>query len=1132
MKALLDAIAADPALEGLKDSDEVIAVPQSARAALLAALLRDRPDHEVTLIVTPSTGAAERLATEMRCLLGASAVEYFPAWEILPFEHVSPTVETVGERARIIWRTRRRSATLIAIVTSIRALLHSIGPGCLVDDPLLIAEGREIELDSLVERLICWGYERTYQVENHGEFAIRGGILDIWPAGKTDPVRIELWGDEIEEVRHFSVADQRTTRRANKQVRLFPCRELLLTPEVIERSRRYSGRKGIWKRFEEGNFFPGMESWLPWVVPSAPNLCDLMPASSAAFLMDPKALTDRALMLRSEEEALALTLLDTWDETLNSEHRLPEDFPRLFTDLDSALGSGAMRQIAVMTAPQKPSTRSPALSPWPVTGSKLAYEVIELAKQGWQVLIGTPDKVSTERLADSFRAEGVVVSTSRKLASLSGNHGPGIFLGELDYEAGFMVRNARIALATMADLRGRSTLTRRTRTARKPSVSEFFADIAPGDYVVHYQHGIGRYAGMITRRLGEVERDYLMVEYHGADRLYVPSDQLDAIRKYAGGERPRLSRLGGSDWARVTRKARGEAAKVAERFVELYRDRITVEGHAFAPDSPWQRELESMFPHALTPDQARALREIKADMESPQPMDRLICGDVGFGKTELAVRAAFKAVQDGMQVAVLVPTTLLAYQHHQTFSERFEPFPVKVEMLSRFVSRRDESRILNALASGEVDVVIGTHRLLQADVQIPKLGLLVIDEEQRFGVGHKEQMKEMRRNVDVLTLTATPIPRTLEMSLAGIRDMSTIATPPDERHAVTTFVGEYDEGAVAAAIRRELLRDGQVFYVHNRVRSIDRALDHVRELAPMARIAAAHGQMSEAQLEKTMLSFYRGEIDVLVTTTIVESGLDIHSVNTLIVERADMLGLAQLYQLRGRVGRGRERAYSYFFYPSQDKLTDEAYERLKTIGEHTDLGSGFAIARKDLEIRGAGNLLGEAQSGHIASVGLDLYCQLVSEAVAEMRGRPLPSKLSVRIELPVDAHIPETYIEQESVRLEAYRRLASALTLEDVDEVRQEWIDRFGPLPGEIERLFQIAGLKAECIRHGITEAVYARHRVRLSPVELKASRQVRLKRISPDAIYKADQSQLLLPLGDGLEMAARLADVLNQLLD
>ncbi|MFO7300190.1 MAG: transcription-repair coupling factor, partial [Actinomycetes bacterium] len=621
--------------------------------------------------------------------------------------------------------------------------------------------------------------------------------------------------------------------------------------------------------------------------------------------------------------------------------------------------------------------------------------------------------------------------------------------------------------------------------------------------------------GLVTRTMVGVEREYLVIAYAAGDKLYVPVDQLAAVRRYTGGEEPRISRMGGRDWSEQKNRVRRAVAAVAAEVVELHRQRALARGHAFAPDTPWQREMEASFPYEETADQLAAIEEVKRDMESERPMDRLIFGDVGFGKTEVAIRAAFKAIQDGKQVAVLCPTTLLAQQHHQTFSERFAPYPIRVEVLSRFLTPKQQQKVIEGLANGEVDLVVGTHRLLSEDVSFEDLGLLVIDEEQRFGVSAKDALKRLKVGVDVLTLTATPIPRTLEMALTGIRDVSHIRTPPEDRHPILTYVGPYDEQAVAAAIRRELLREGQVFYVHNRVRSMDRTVARLRELVPDARYVIAHGQMSEGQLEQVMIDFWNGEYDVLVATTIIESGLDLPKVNTLIVERADLLGLAQLYQLRGRVGRSNQRAYAYLFHPADQVLTEEAHRRLEAIGEATDLGSGFQLALKDLEIRGAGSILGEVQSGHIAAVGFDLYAELVAEAVAEMKGEePEPTgPPEIRIDLPVDARLPETYIDDQDLRLEAYRRLAAAETHEAVDDVVAEWEDRFGPLPEEASGLIALARLRVEALRVGLKELVQVRHEIRMAPVDLKPSQEVRLQRLQPRAVLKAVEGELFIPV-------------------
>ncbi|MFM9012532.1 MAG: transcription-repair coupling factor [Gemmatimonadota bacterium] len=613
----------------------------------------------------------------------------------------------------------------------------------------------------------------------------------------------------------------------------------------------------------------------------------------------------------------------------------------------------------------------------------------------------------------------------------------------------------------------------------------------------------------MQRAIGGVERDYLMLAYRGGDRLYVPTDQIGTVRRYTGGDAPTLSRMGGAEWHRTRTKVRTAVAQIAAELVALYRERLATVGHAFGGDTPWQREMEDAFPYEETPDQSRAIVEVKADMERPVPMDRLVCGDVGYGKTEIALRAAFKAVQDGKQVAVLVPTTLLANQHGQTFRERYSGFPVRVEVLSRFLTTKEQDAVVAGLATGEIDVVVGTHRLLSEDLAFKDLGLLVIDEEQRFGVEHKERIKRLRAAVDVLTLSATPIPRTLEMSLTGIRDLSLVQTPPEERQPILTSVGEFDDRAVSEAIRRELLREGQVFFVHNRVQDIEHIAEQVRDLVPEARVQIAHGQMDEGTLERAVQSFADRESDVLVCTTIVESGLDLPMANTLVVDRADLLGLSQLYQLRGRVGRRGSRAYAYLLHPQDRALSEEAYERLKAIGEFTDLGSGFKLAMRDLEIRGAGNMLGGAQSGHIAAVGFDLYCELVTEAVAELKGERIEPPFEVVLDLPTDAHLPRTYIERDDVRMEAYRRLAAVEAPGDVDDVEAEWLDRYGPPPAAADALLDAARLRAECVRLriptvSIVPAPMQRSSARIAVV-LPESRRVRLARLAPKAVAKDD---------------------------
>jgi transcription-repair coupling factor (superfamily II helicase) len=689
--------------------------------------------------------------------------------------------------------------------------------------------------------------------------------------------------------------------------------------------------------------------------------------------------------------------------------------------------------------------------------------------------------------------------------------------GTLDH--GFAATDAGLVVLTEDDVTGQRASTkdmRRLPSRRRNQVDPL--QLRPGDYVVHDQHGVGRYVEMTSRTVQGAVREYLVIEYapskrgQPTDRLYVPTDQLDQVTKYVGGDAPALDRIGGSDWAKRKGRARKAVREIAAELIKLYAARQAAPGYAFGPDTPWQRELEDAFAYIETPDQLTVIDEVKRDMEGTVPMDRVICGDVGYGKTEIAVRAAFKAVQEGKQVGVLVPTTLLVSQHYGTFSERYAQFPVNVKALSRFQTDAEAAAVIRGLADGTVDVVIGTHRLLTGDVRFKDLGLLIVDEEQRFGVEHKEKLKQLRADVDVLTMSATPIPRTLEMSITGIRDMSTITTPPEERHPVLTYVGVYDEKQISAAIRRELMRDGQVFFVHNRVDTIEKMASRLRDLVPEARVETAHGQLGEHRLENVIDAFWKREVDVLVCTTIVETGLDISNANTLIVDRPDRLGLSQLHQLRGRVGRGRERAYAYFLYPPDKPMTEEAHERLATIAAHTDLGAGMQVAMKDLEIRGAGNLLGAEQSGHIANVGFDLYVRLVGEAVAEYKGDGPPVDESVRVELPVDARLPHEYVPSERLRLEAYRRLSEAADEAAVEEVREELLDRYGAPPAEVENLLEVARYRAHARSAGLREVTLQGNHVRFGPVKLADSQRVRLQRLYPKSLVKDAVDTLLVP--------------------
>ncbi|MDN5963695.1 MAG: transcription-repair coupling factor, partial [Actinomyces sp.] len=746
-----------------------------------------------------------------------------------------------------------------------------------------------------------------------------------------------------------------------------------------------------------------------------------------------------------------------------------------------------------------------------------------LVRAGWHLVVTTEGPGPGRRIASILSEAGVAARVVDDVA-----HEPDpavVHVTTASAGVGFVMAHQRLAVLTEADLTGRAGATtrdmRRMPSRRRKGVDPL--TLHPGDFVVHDQHGVGRFLELVSRRVGRgdaaVTRDYLLIEYapskkgQPGDRLFVPTDALDQVTKYTGSDQPSLSRMGGADWAKTKQKARKAVKEIAKELIRLYAARQATKGHAFAPDTPWQRELEDAFPYVETPDQLVTMDEVKADMEKPVPMDRLLTGDVGYGKTEIAVRAAFKAVQDGKQVAVLVPTTLLVHQHLETFTERYAGFPVDVATLSRFSTPKEAEEVRQGLASGKIDVVIGTHSLLTGTVRFKDLGLVVIDEEQRFGVEHKETLKALRTDVDVLSMSATPIPRTLEMAVSGIREMSILQTPPEERQPVLTFVGAYTDAQVSAAIRRELLRDGQVFYVHNRVESINSVAAHVQEMVPEARVRVAHGKLGEHELENVIVDFWNHEFDVLVCTTIVETGLDISNANTLIVDRADVFGLSQLHQLRGRVGRGRERAYAYFFYPGDRTLTETAHERLRTIAQNTDLGAGLAVAQKDLEIRGAGNLLGGAQSGQVEGGCFDMYGRMVADAVAEYRGERPTEKADVRLELSVDAHIPEDYVTGERLRLEVYSKIAAVSTAAQEADVREELADRYGPIPREVELLFSLARLREVVRGAGIAEIATQGRYLRIGPVELADSQVIRLKRLHPGSVIKAAVRQVLVPV-------------------
>ncbi len=1100
---LLPLLAENPGLDELLGRrTAALAVPEAARAAAVAGLSA-ASGRRPLLVAVPTRTEAESLASDLAAFLGSGEVEEMPAWETLPFERVSPSIHTMGRRCRVLHRMTEEAATPAVVVASARAMAQFVSAGQAAA-PVTLGVGDSFDQSALVRRLAEFGYHREHQVEHRGEMAVRGSIVDVYPSTASAPVRIDFWGDDIDRLVEFSVGDQRSTNPLDR-LEVYPAREL--RPDGPMRRRAAGlvasqpwGREQ-WDRLADGEFFEGMESWWPWLVERPEVVPGLLGAGGALAVVEPRRLSDRVAEILAEEEDLAAGLAKTWSTGAAG-------MPRLHAGFDELVAAVASPVWELPATPDSPGAPALAASGWDrVHGNvePLAARLRDLAGRGYRAVLGAPG------------------GAAARLSGLLAEHGASVEPVEATLGRGAVLEGIKLALLSETDVTGRRRAHRPPR-ARSRDQRRFLDDLVVGAFVVHQHHGVARFEGMVCRTIGGHEREYLLLAYRGRDRLYVPSDQIASIRHYTGGEAPTLSRMGGSDWAATKNRVRRAVAEVAQELVVLYQKRMTTPGQALDPDTPWQRELEDSFEYQETRDQQQAIDEVKRDMERPVPMDRLLVGDVGFGKTEIAVRAAFKAVQSGRQAAVLVPTTLLAQQHTQTFRDRYGPFPVRVETLSRFLTPAQTREVLRGLQTGEVDVVVGTHRMLSADVSFKRLGLLVIDEEQRFGVRHKESIKSLKADVDVLTLTATPVPRTLEMSLTGIRDMSLLETPPADRQPILTYVGEQADRPAAEAIRRELLREGQVFYVHNRVADIEHVAERVRSLVPEARVAVAHGQMDEGTLERAVLDFADYRYDVLVCTTIIESGIDMPTVNTLVVDRADRLGLGQLHQIRGRVGRAGRRAYAYLFHPVDQVLSEEAYERLKTIGEATQLGSGYRIAMRDLEIRGAGNLLGEAQSGHIAAVGYDLYCRLVNEAVAELRGETVPEPPEVTIEVPGDAHIPADYIGREAARLEAYRRLAAASELSELADIRAEWIDRFGPVPAPAEALLSIGRLRVECLRHGVSEVVVtrrgggplsaARYAARLAPVELPASRQVRLRRLYGDrAVCKDEARELHVPL-------------------
>jgi len=1103
--------------------DATLAAPGLVRPALVASLYVTLP--RPILVVVAGEEAAERFWRQTAAYLGRERVLHLPDRSDLPWSDTAPDLEQIGARARALYSLDKNRPLIV--VASARSLLRSVPPqGSRVFDPVVLATGTELDLEATAGRLSTMGYERTEDADQPGTFAVRGGILDVFPSGSAHPVRAELFGDEIETLKRY-VPGTGQSIGDSEPIEVFPVRELALSQRgadladktLRERAHKDPQLKQHLELLREGVPFNGMERYLPLLYKRAASPVEYVGPSALIVVAEPRSLFDDTVRRREELEAAAKAAdfhsANPGSAALEGLYLSPAQLD--FGDRQRLTLLSLLRAGGAVDA--ELAARRPEISGGE---EKFMAGVNALMHAGTAVAVAVPDRRTRRRISDTLTQSGVTVAEGRdhSLYALESQGLAGeplssreVVITDTEVPSGFVVPDAHVAVISIDDVFPRSMQRKRRREIDPTRITFSFA---PGDYVVHATHGIALFREIVRQEALGVERDYLLLEYAKGDKLFVPVEQIDRVTKYVGpeGAAPRVTRLNTADWSRATGKARKAARALAFDLVDLYARRATVTGRAYASDTEWQLEMEAMFPFEETPDQLAAIADVKADMESDRPMDRLICGDVGYGKTEVAIRAAFKAAQDGAQVMVLCPTTILSQQHFTNFSERFSPFGIRVEVMSRFRSDAQQKEALEGFSNGDVRVLVGTHRLLSRDVAPKNLGLVIIDEEQRFGVEHKEHLKNLREQVDILTLSATPIPRTLQMSLSGVRDMSVIDTPPPNRFPVQVHVGEWDEDVVSGAIRRELDRGGQIYYVSNRVKTIDDAVERVKRAAPEARVVVAHGQMSEKQLEPVMERFAANEADVLVATTIIESGIDNPHSNTLIIEDSQRLGLAQLYQLKGRVGRSHVKAFAYFLFPRSASLTEQAIERLTAIREHDDLGSGIKIAMRDLEIRGAGSLLGAEQHGNISAVGFDLFAQMLMEAVSEARGEPLIAHPDIRVDLPVAAFLPEEYLPEVDERVRYYRRLAGAPTVEGVESVASELDSKYGALPEVARNLVDIARIKAIAADAGITTVSVVRHRLMVSPVRLDDEGLGRMAALG--AIHLERKKELALPIGYG----------------
>ena len=1093
-------------------------VSQSLRPFLLAALLDAEADRPA-LVVAGDDRAARDLAADLRHFLAPRPVRLYPARGVRYESHLAPPPHLVGLRIAALDALVESSgidgggpdAGAPVVVAGAVALSEKVPDRELRPHGFTIEKGGLLDLDETAAALVACGYERVEQVAERGEFALRGDIVDIYPATEERAVRCELFDIEVERLTFFSTFTQRSLEEVDR-VEIAPAAEL--APEHRELAEIAAADVAAQGDASE-----------------RPDIAELLPVDRFGELLD--LLPADALVTIAAEEELAPALRDHWEDVTTSFH--DADAGHLYVDpetLAASLDDRATLRLSSISGDQEHTFRAQAADTAARTLATAEPELEKLVRSGYRAVVPWARQSEAERAAynlDRVRAQFLDEGKGPVAAAYAAGEAPaepGVYFATAGLREGFVAPTLKLAI--VPDHR----LLRRRRaepTGPRAGALASFTDLRAGAAVVHEDHGIALFTGFETKTVGGVTRDYLQLEYKGGDRVFVPSDQLHKISRYVGADAgdPPLSKLGGSAWEKMKLRARKAAEALAGELINLYAERKRRAGYAFPADSEWQVEFEAAFPYRETPDQLDAIEAVRADMEEARPMDRLICGDVGYGKTEVALRAAFKAAADSKQVMFLVPTTVLAQQHHGTFSERLRDYPFRIEQVSRFRSDKEVRQVLADFEAGKVDILVGTHRLLSRDVRPKDLGLLILDEEQRFGVKQKELLRQLRLRVDVLSLSATPIPRTLQMSLAGLRDISVIETPPEGRRPVKTYVGDYDEDLVQKAIERELDREGQAFFLHNRVETIDETAERVRAMCPQARVLVAHGQMDEGELEQIMLAFLRGEADVLVCTTIVESGLDIANANTLIVERADQLGLAQLYQIRGRVGRSKERAYAYLLYPSAAALTEEASQRLATLSDYTELGSGFKIAMRDLEIRGAGNLLGEDQSGHVAAVGFELYVGMLDEAVAALAGdsadeAPEP----VRVDLPVDAFVPGDYVPYEAAKIEVHRRVAGAREIATLIMLREELEDRFGPVPEPLDNLIKLQDARIKLGRAGARTVDFAGGRLAVAPIELDSAQVSVLRERIPEAIYESGRSTVRVRVPD--EPAERFAAVVR----